>query len=433
MKRFLALALVFILVLSSILLVSCDNSPEPTETPNEPQSEDGIGEKLAGKTPEETYKAIAGSISKMTSYDISISATTDVVIEDETISSETKSEFRKNGDHLYCKYLNSSSKEEELWYVDGYMYYCGSDNQERAQMSEEDFISNYFVDISNNLMPLSSSDFEDKNFVTDGEIYLLRFEFTPEEFANIVGESISGNAKYTVCFDSKGIIMSVELKFNKETSGGYSISETRLFEVKNVGAAEEISLPEDADEYRVAPALKDIDRGEIYSLNNVEVSESATDHIMIDVAEYGKIVIRLYPDVAPTTVAKIKELVAAGAYDGTDFHRVIADFVVQGGDTGTSEGAQGIFGEFNINGFTNRLSHLRGVVSMARANDYNSGYDQFFIVHKDSVGLDGSYAAFGYVIYGMDVVDAIAAVETDDSGMPNEEVIMTSVSFVTVP
>ena len=145
-----------------------------------------------------------------------------------------------------------------------------------------------------------------------------------------------------------------------------------------------------------------------------EVDASALEgtKAVIDVKDYGKITVELYPNYAPKTVANFVKLAESGFYDGLTFHRIMEGFMIQGGDpkgNGTGGSDENIVGEFSANGFTqNTLSHKRGVISMARSNDMNSASSQFFIVHKDSTFLDGQYAAFGEVTDGMDVVDKIA-------------------------
>ncbi len=139
----------------------------------------------------------------------------------------------------------------------------------------------------------------------------------------------------------------------------------------------------------------------------------------ITMADGGKIVLELYPDLAPQSVRNFVSLARAGFYDGLKFHRIMSGFMIQGGDpTGTGGGGPdySIKGEFAHNGVNNPLSHARGVLSMARSNDFDSAGSQFFIVHGDSEMLDGAYAAFGKVVEGMDAVDKIA--ETPNSG-PN--------------
>ena len=138
----------------------------------------------------------------------------------------------------------------------------------------------------------------------------------------------------------------------------------------------------------------------------------------------GTMKIELYPEIAPNTVNNFISLVKKGYYDGIIFHRVIAGFMIQGGDPqGTGMGGPGytIKGEFNSNGFKNSLKHTKGVISMARTMAPNSAGSQFFIMHEDAPHLDGQYAAFGCVTEGLDVVDAIAAVKTDYSDRPLQE------------
>ena len=142
------------------------------------------------------------------------------------------------------------------------------------------------------------------------------------------------------------------------------------------------------------------------------------DPIMVEITmrDGGVIKLELYPDIAPITVENFTKLAGEGFYDGLIFHRVINGFMIQGGDPeGTGMGGSGtnIKGEFAVNGVANNISHVRGVISMARSRSYNSASSQFFIVHKDATYLDGQYAAFGRVIEGMDVVDAIAEVPTN--------------------
>ena len=144
----------------------------------------------------------------------------------------------------------------------------------------------------------------------------------------------------------------------------------------------------------------------------------------IEMENGGVIVAELYPEIAPNTVANFIELASAGFYDGVIFHRVIEGFMIQGGDpTGTGMGGPGyaIKGEFADNGFENNLKHTRGVLSMARTMVPDSAGSQFFIMHQDAPYLDGQYAAFGKVIEGMDVVDAIATTPTDGSDRPIED------------
>ena len=142
----------------------------------------------------------------------------------------------------------------------------------------------------------------------------------------------------------------------------------------------------------------------------------------------------LYPDIAPVSVNNFISLIQKNFYDGLIFHRVIKGFMIQGGDpdgNGTGGPDYCIPGEFSTNGFENNLKHSAGVLSMARAQDPDSAGSQFFIMHKDSPHLDGSYAAFGKVTEGMDIVDKIAACGTDWNDAPLAPVVMKKVSVET--
>lgn len=141
-------------------------------------------------------------------------------------------------------------------------------------------------------------------------------------------------------------------------------------------------------------------------------------YVEITVKGYGKIDLELDADVAPITVTNFINLVNDKFYDGLTFHRIIDGFMVQGGDplgNGTGGSSKTIKGEFSDNGINNSISHVRGVISMARSNSYDSASSQFFIVHEDSTFLDGKYAAFGKVTSGMDVVDELVKVKVEDN------------------
>ena len=133
-------------------------------------------------------------------------------------------------------------------------------------------------------------------------------------------------------------------------------------------------------------------------------------HVEITIKDMGTITVELDGDAAPITVQNFLDLAGSGFYDGLTFHRIINGFMMQGGDPngdGTGGSEQTIKGEFAENGIENNLSHTRGAISMARAQNMDSASSQFFIVHQDSTYLDGQYACFGYVTEGMDIVDQI--------------------------
>ena len=156
--------------------------------------------------------------------------------------------------------------------------------------------------------------------------------------------------------------------------------------------------------------------------------------VEIVVQDYGSIQLELDADMAPITVTNFINLVNEEFYDGITFHRIMDGFMIQGGDptgTGYSGSDETIKGEFKANGIENNISHVRGVISMARSKDMNSASNQFFIVHEDSTFLDGNYAAFGKVLKGMEVVDEIVGTipVEDDNGtvLKENQPIITSI------
>ena len=169
------------------------------------------------------------------------------------------------------------------------------------------------------------------------------------------------------------------------------------------------------------------------TLTYMETTE-VTDVVKIDTSK-GLIFVELYPDVAPITVKNFQSLVKSNYYKDMIFHRVIKNFMIQTGDpTGTGNGGSPnkIKGEFSSNGVENNLKHTRGVISMARSNNKDSASSQFFIMHKDYPSLDGEYAAFGKTIAGLEVVDKIATVKTNDKDKPLEEIKLNSIKFVKI-
>lgn len=185
------------------------------------------------------------------------------------------------------------------------------------------------------------------------------------------------------------------------------------------------------------------DTNETTTEETTDASEEDTElltglhHVTIDVQDYGTISLELDADTAPISVTNFINLAKDGFYDGLTFHRIISGFMIQGGDpkgNGTGGSDQTIKGEFSENGVENNISHVRGTISMARANDPDSASSQFFIVHEDSTFLDGQYAAFGHVTDGMDVVDAICenTPVQDNNGTVKaaDQPVITSVTVV---
>ena len=153
---------------------------------------------------------------------------------------------------------------------------------------------------------------------------------------------------------------------------------------------------------------------------------------IIEVEKFGTIEVELYKDAAPITVDNFVKLVNKGFYNGLTFHRIIRGFMIQGGcpkGNGTGGPGYSIKGEFSANGINNPIKHERGIISMARAMDPNSAGSQFFIMHQAAPHLDGQYAAFGKVVKGIEVVDAIASVQTNYFDAPLQKVVIKSIKI----
>lgn len=171
-----------------------------------------------------------------------------------------------------------------------------------------------------------------------------------------------------------------------------------------------------------------------------KMSDKDNPVALIKIKDMGYMIVELYYDIAPNTVKNFISLAKCGFYDGLIFHRVIPNFMIQGGDPkGNGSGGPGydIKGEFSNNGFENNLKHTRGVISMARegnpynpALSYNTAGSQFFIMVADSPGLDGDYASFGYCIEGMNIADKIVSVQCNSADKPLKDVVIESVTIV---
>ena len=168
-----------------------------------------------------------------------------------------------------------------------------------------------------------------------------------------------------------------------------------------------------------------------------EDKQNKTIQVVMEIKDYGDVTIELYEDVAPKTVANFIKLVESGFYDGLTFHRIIDGFMVQGGDpegNGFGGSDEMIEGEFSSNGFKNDLKHEEGIISMARSKDPNSASSQFFIMVASAPHLDGSYAAFGKVVDGMDIIHKVASdarpIDNNGTILPEEQPVIKSVKIV---
>ena len=214
----------------------------------------------------------------------------------------------------------------------------------------------------------------------------------------------------------------------------------------NEGKAPETAAPETAAPETAAPETTGQTAPEAFDMEAVKreidskavsdfaAAQGVTDYVLITVKDFGQIVVRLRPDVAPISAANFQKLVEERYYDGSSFHRVYPGFMIQGG-AGQKE-LSPIKGEFAANGVENPLLHLRGILSMARATEMDTATSQFFLMHADADFLDGKYAAFGYIVAGLDTVDRICEIDlgvnpyNGEQSVPLVDVIIESAVFV---
>ena len=242
----------------------------------------------------------------------------------------------------------------------------------------------------------------------------------------IIGLLLIGVIVYAVWDDAKS---------RKETTAAESAETQEKADStaqENEAAGDNTGSTEQENETENAAEAAGEGEGLMTSAEDLVISHYAD----IEVQDYGKITVALSEEQAPETVANFVELAESGFYDNLTFHRIMDGFMIQGGDplgNGTGGSDTNIPGEFSSNGYDNRISHVRGAISMARAQDPNSASSQFFIVQSDSQFLDGNYAGFGFVTEGMDVVDAIAedAQPVDNNGTipPADQPVIDSITI----
>lgn len=442
MKKILAIFMAIILL---FVAVGCNNEEgEASETLK--------GEKiLAGKSAKDTYNAAIEFIKGLKNYEVDIESKYKLTYDEEVSEQTSHTTHKCSGDTFEYKYTEENY--EEFFLHDGTALYKKVNSiAEKVEISYSQFMEEWgSITADGMLMVFEDEKLEKKLFIPDGDNYYLSFLITSEEYTELTGGSVEGPVTYKVYFDKDGNVIYFERTMSYYYYESVLVEDHIKVSIKNVGKIEKFSAPEYAELYIVHPTADKIDTSSIESLDifEAEPASEETDYVLLNmkvegsvkisetetVENYeGKIVIRLFPDVAPGTVTNFKKLVGTSFYKGLTIHRVIKDFVIQGGDPkgdGTGGSDEDIFGEFSSNGFTNNLSHKRGVVSMARSDDPDSASSQFFICHGDaSESLDDNYAGFGYVVYGMDTVDVIAGLETDDSDKPTVKVTIESATFL---
>ena len=402
---------------------------------------------LAGKSPKELYNSAIDYVKALENYEIVIDSFYKTTYEGETSEESNTALHRCSGDTFY--YLYKAGDYEEFFLHDGTALYQKINNIcEKTDIGYSEFMESWgSVNAEGMLIELNDSSFDKKLFIPDGDEFYLSFVISEEEYAELAGGTIESPVIYKVYFNKEGKLTRFERTMTYYYYDVVLVEDNMKVYVQNVGEIQKIEAPQNPESFAVRVKAEDIDLSAVESLDVFEAASEPTDYVLLDmkvegnvkvsetetVENYeGKILIRLFPDVAPLSVSNFKTLVGNSFYNGLTIHRIVPNFVIQGGDPkgdGTGGSENTIFGEFSANGFTNNLSHTRGVVSMARSDDHDSASSQIFICHADATTLDGNYAAFGYVVFGLDTVDVIAGLETDDS-VPKLKVTIEKASFM---
>lgn len=440
---------IFAIVLAmAVLFAFCACKSEKNEDTEE--SETGVKalDTLAEKTPKELYNEAMEYIKALTNYEIVIDSVYKTEYEGETSEEVSNTVHRSSGDTFY--YCYKSENYEEFFLHDGKTLYQTVNNvSEKKDISYADFMNEWgSVTSEGMLIALDDSMLESKVFIPEGEEYYLDISISEDKYYEMTQATIEKPVAYRVYFDGNGVFTRFSRTMVYYYYESILVEDVVKVALKNVGSAEPATTPENADLFSVRVPAEDIDFSSVESLDAFEPSSEVTDYVLLDMkiegsvklsdtetvdGYTGKILIRLFPDVAPLTVSNFQNLVGTSFYNGLTMHRIIKDFVIQGGDPkgdGTGGSENTIFGEFSSNGFTNNLLHKRGVVSMARSDDKDSASSQIFICHADASNLDGGYASFGFVAYGLDTVDIIAGLEVDENDAPKQKVIIEKASFM---
>ena len=450
-------------------------------------------EKLGGKTPKTLYAEAIDYIKGLTNYEIAFDGnytytyyeTTETNDKGETkesqkpiVQKENTSMVYKGADKTFSYIYKSEGYEERLIYDGTSVYQLLNTVKEQKKCTYDAFVSEYgnFVE-SGILIDLKDSHFDKVRFVPDGEYFVLDFEITADEYYELAGGDVTSSVDYKVYFDADGTIVKFERSMEYYYYESVLVNDTMTASFKNIGKTAKITAPDDADKYAIRPLASEIDTSSVKNLDGFKETDQVTEYALFtfkiepNVAQKetesetdaetdkatdtkdetdveteetvvepyeGKVLVRLYPDVAPGTVANFQNLFGTATYKGLVVNGILQDFAIQIGEPISDEEEEEekenvfeyIFGEFANNGFTNNLSHKRGVISMLRGEDPNSATYDFFICTKDTPELDGYYASFGCVIYGFETLDKIAELETDENDVPKATVTITDTRFL---
>ena len=493
MKKILAAFLAAVMMLS---ICSCDTESKKDEESSGKKYEEEV---LAGKTMKELYYSAVDYVKSLVNYEITIDALYRNTYLDETDTQsstatqtveeqKTTTVYKATDDTFMYSYKVDNGSYEEHFVFDGTTLYQSLNGiREQKKTTQEEFLDQYgSINQSGMLLELNDSSFEGIALTEKDGKHVLQFSISPEEYYDLVGGQTEAPVIYDVYFDENGKLLSFDRSIEYFYSEDWYVQDYMTVTIENVGKVDPITAPENASEYAIRPTADQIDMSAVDSLEDFELSDPLTDYVLIKFkvtaptktentesatesatensteastadeestvtadtsldGYEGEILIRLYPDVAPETVANFKKLIGTATYKGLEVNGIIDDFALQIGEHMTPEDFseesteeeteddnvfEPVFGEFAYNGFTNNLSHKRGVISMLRGEDPNSATFECFICTADTTDLDGYYASFGCVVYGFETLDKIASIEVDDYDIPQMTVTIVATDFM---
>lgn len=438
LKKSLAFFLTLCLVLS---FSSCIKQAE------KPGTKKGM-KLLSNKTPVEIYSSSIDYIKGLTNYEIIVETAHTIGDGDEAIENSSRTVYKSSG-NTYSFFSDNGEREEFLLHDGKKIYQNINGIKEQQDMSYEEFVSIWgTVNESGMLLELPEEKLADQTFIYDGDGYRLDISISELEYLELAGINVLEPIAYHVYFDQSGFVSGYSRLITYEYYEGVRIDDYLKVTIKNVGEVEKLQTPQNPESYAIRPEADEIDLSLVNDLSVFTTTKEQTDYVVITMKTDGtvkldetttaegyeaKLLVRLYPDVAPETVETFKKLVSDGFYNSATVESISAEenshSTIRFEEKAKEENIS-ILGEYVYNGFTNNLSHTRGVLSALSDYEAGTSMNSLFFCKEDSPGIDGAYASFGYVVNGIEQLDVISTVELDESTKPKSDIVITDISFV---
>lgn len=437
LKKSLAFFLTLCLVLS---FSSCIKQAE------KPGTKKGM-KLLSNKTPLEIYNSSIEYIKELTNYEIIVEASHTIDYNDAPIENSSRTVYKSSGNTY--SFLYEEGDHEEFFLHDGKKLYKNINGiKEQQDMFYEDFVNRWgTVNETGMLLELPDEKLVDQTFIYDGDGYRLDISISETEYLEFVGVTILAPVAYHVYFDQSGFVSGFSRLLKYEYYDGIPINDYLKVTIKNVGEVEKLQTPKNPETYAIRPKAEEIDLSLVNDLSIFTPTKEKTDYVIVTmktdatvklddtttVEGYeAKLLVRLYPDVAPETVETFKKLVSDGFYNSAVIE-AISNVENKHSTILFKQKTQEklyILGEYGFNGFTNNLSHKRGVLSVMADYEVGSSMNELFFCKEDSPSLDDSYASFGYIVNGIEQLDILSTVELDENSKPKSDLVITDISFV---